>query len=121
MKSVALLLTALLGLAAVQPAGASGYDLKSYRELTKAESPEMAAYLTGVGTGLFWANAALQARNQQPLFCMPEKLAVDPNLIKSLLDQQIKNPGSGKPYADDKQIEIILLVSFMSRFPCGEA
>jgi len=62
------------------------------------------------------ATAELQGR--KPLFCIPRKLSLDEGVIHSLLDQEIRNPASGKQYTPDSDIELILVSAFISRFPC---
>ena len=119
-------LAALFAFFAISGQAHAGYDLKTYREfeekfreIGQAEYSQVRFYVTGLGNGLFWANTALQAREQPPLFCLPPKLSLDGPMIKSLLDQEIANPASGNPYPDDKPIEIIMLKSLMARFPCA--
>jgi hypothetical protein len=100
----------------------AGYSLDKYREYTTSKSPQkellMDTYITGVGTGIFWSNAVLEAQGKQPLFCMPAKLALSPELIKQLLSRQIETHDGGPPYTGDKDVEIIVLSSFIQTFPC---
>lgn len=99
-------------------------NVASYREFQKdpVVKEQMGDYVIGVGRGVFWANALLRYRGQQPLFCMPEKLALDGPLIESLLEQEIRKPASGVPYKEDASIEPIILRALEVRFPCpGES
>jgi len=80
--------------------------LKAYLDLR--ESPQvrekLRTYFTGVGRGIFWSNAVLNARGAQPLFCMPDKLALDEGIIQSVLDQEIRAPSEGSPYTGDTPV-----------------
>ena len=102
---------------------AADFDLRSYKELSESEpvKEKLSDYVAGLGRGVVWTNIAFQVAGQNPLFCMPEKLAADQGLIESLLSQEIRNPASGKPYADDTPIELIMIRAFVSRFPCEPA
>ena len=90
--------------------------LSKYPEFKKL--PQFNEYIAGVGHGVFWANIMMQTQNVPPLFCMPGKLAPDDGLIYSLLDQEIRSPVTGIRYKPDTPIELILVRSFVARFPC---
>jgi hypothetical protein len=95
--------------------------LKEYLELR--EVPQVAerlrGYFTGVGRGIFWSNVEIATRGMQPLFCMPENLALDEGIIQSLLDQEIRSPTRGRRYSNETSVELILINAFIGRFPCG--
>ena len=104
------------------PSGAHAeITLKSYNEYKKSEATKdrINEYLIGVGKGIFWANAGLEFRANQKLFCMPPKLAPDGGLILSLLEQEIRTPGDGDTYKEDTPVELILVRAFETRFPCS--
>jgi hypothetical protein len=103
-------------------AAQADFDLQTYTDLKQHDDTKdrVNSYMTGVGRGIFWANTAIGANGGQELFCMPPKLALDEGLIQSLLDQEIRSPVSGKPYADDTLVEFIMLRAFESRFPCND-
>jgi len=77
------------------------------------------AYVMGLGQGVFSTSVAFGAERQSKLFCLPPKLAITNNLVKSLLDQEIDKPVDGRPYAQETPIELIMVKSFIGRFPCG--
>lgn len=76
------------------------------------------AYLTGVGRGIFWTNVLLGVKNKLQLFCMPKKLSLDKGIILSVIDQEIRNPTSGKAYDEGDPIEMIAVYAFINKFPC---
>jgi hypothetical protein len=76
------------------------------------------SYVTGVGRGMFWLNAAAGMYHKISLFCVPPKVALDEAIIHSLLEQEIHAPAGGKSYEPDVKIELILYNAFVSRFPC---
>ena len=77
-------------------------------------------YITGVGRGIFWVNSYLQEYGAGEIFCPPPKLHLDAEIIASLLDQEIREPPSGKQWEADTPIEMIMVVAFLDRFPCNK-
>jgi len=96
------------------------FPLSAYQKFE--QQPQVAEkldnYVIGLGRGVFWANEKLEVLGQKPLFCMPNELHLDEGLIKSLLDQEIRDPLDGKPYKASDYIEVIMLNAFQHRFPC---
>lgn len=90
--------------------------LSQYEEFKKL--PPFKDYVAGVGRGIFWANIVMKTEGGPSLFCMPNKLALDEGLIYSLLDQEIRSPSSGSRYELTTPLELILVRSFIARFPC---
>ena len=113
--------SAALALAIWSTPASAGFTLKDYQELRELEGSKqtVADYLSGLGNGIFWANVATEVRTGTKLFCMPDKLAISHGLTESLLDQEILKPVGDKPYKDDTPIELILVKSFVARFPCN--
>ena len=107
----------LLGMTCVSSVAFADVPLSLYFEFKKSQ-PSFTDYLTGIGRGVFWANTVLKANNQTPLFCMPNKLALDQGIILSLIDQEVRNPSSGQQWTEDTSIELIMVVAFQKRFPC---
>ena len=92
------------------------FPLSTYAELKNND--KFKGYVTGVGRGIFWANVVMEAQGRSPLFCMPNKLALDEGLILSLLDQEIRSSSVDSDYKADTSIELILTNAFIKRFPC---
>lgn len=90
--------------------------LKLY-ETTK-DVKEMQTYLTGVGKGYFWANVHLIVRQLPPLYCPPEKLAVNARNYVEILDDYLSKPGMKSNLASDRNVEEILLYALQEVFPC---
>lgn len=88
-----------------------------YLEFKKSQ-PSFTDYLVGIGRGVFWSNTMLEVNNQKPFFCMPNKLALDQGIVLSLIDQEVRNPSSGKQWKEDTPIELIMVVAFQKKFPC---
>jgi hypothetical protein len=91
--------------------------LERYNDF-KNNVPQFKDYLVGVGRGIFWANAVLRATGRPRLFCMPENLKLDEGIILSLVDQEIRDPSSGKSWGSDAPVEMIMAFAFKNRFPC---
>ena len=88
-----------------------------YLDYVKSQ-PAFTDYLVGIGRGVFWTNTVLEISNQKPLFCMPNNLALDRGIVLSLIDQEVRNPSSRKPWKEDTPIELIMVVAFQKKFPC---
>ena len=112
-------LTALISMSAIySPTAYAEVPLSKYTEFRNSV-PQFTDYLVGVGRGIFWANVLLGIHGKPRLFCMPQKLALDEGIILSLIDQEIRSPSSGKPYANDASVEMVMVFAFVRRFPCN--
>lgn len=88
-----------------------------YHEFIKTQ-PTFTNYLVGIGRGIFWANTSLKTNNQKPLFCMPDNLALDKEIILTLIDKEIRSPSSVSYWKDDTPVEFIMVIAFQKKFPC---
>lgn len=114
----ALVPAAACGLCITYPfSAAADISLRQYSEFRKNVS-QFKDYLVGVGRGVFWANVILETNGKPKLFCMPRKLALDEEIILSMLEQEIRSPSGGKPYSEDAPVEMVMTFSFAHRFPC---
>lgn len=84
----------------------------------KGSTPEFEDYLIGLGRGIFWSNTVLVVQGSDPLFCMPNKLALDKGIILSVIDQEIRKFSPSKIYLESTPIELIAVRGFMASFPC---
>jgi len=121
MKIAVSIATSILALVVSYPA--SGIDLKDYRELRNFDAGRWETYLFGVANGYFWANGAQVYKELPPIYCQPNNLAVSSKMAVSLFDLeletgQVLSTGDVKPYADDTQVEMIMLKALSNRFPC---
>lgn len=80
--------------------------------------PGFKDYVVGLGRGVFWANVSLDAAGRDKLFCLPPKMNLDEGIILSILDQEIRQPSSGKAWESTTPIELIMVVAFTRRFAC---
>ena len=94
------------------------FPVGRYAEFLKV--PSFKDYLVGVGRGVFWSNVMLKVRSEKPFFCMPSRLALDEGIILSLINQEITKPSSGKPWKADTSVEMVMVVAFMTKFPCDK-
>jgi hypothetical protein len=64
--------------------------------------------------GLGWANAALKDKKSEPLYCVPDKLALTGHQLIDILKRHVsEKPSDGSlPYA------LVLLSSLREAFPC---
>jgi hypothetical protein len=102
-------------------AGATGMPaqaqltVKAYDGIKKDEIVKV--HINGVGRGYAWANAQLILANQQPLYCQPDKLALDIANYIGIIDREIKD--TENKYTLDTPVELILLRGLQKTFPCG--
>jgi len=118
MKKLILVVALLLSASAAD----AEYNIKDYKKYTQdPETKELLSnYITGMGRGYFWVNALLGTKGIKELFCIPEGLILDKEVISSLLAQEIREPINGNVYREDDPIELILLNSLIYRFPCAQ-
>jgi hypothetical protein len=70
------------------------------------------------GEAFSWANTFLEAKNQTPLFCPPQKLALNPgNYFRFLTDAIARDPSLNND--DDRVYPFHLLMELKRVFPCG--
>jgi hypothetical protein len=75
-------------------------------------------YIKGVGTGFSWANAVLEGRGQQPLYCPPSKLEVTAENYLDILRLYIEKKRSRLEKVPNAVIEPLLLYGLIETFSC---
>jgi len=73
-------------------------------------------YLDGVREGIMELNVVLEEKRQQPLFCLPEKLALTVGQAEDIMMRQaekISDPGQ-------LPIGLLLAQGLQNTFPCDE-
>jgi hypothetical protein len=113
---------------AASPLANAEYTVEQYRIVWEEESTrdELKTYVLGLGRGISWANAVLEAREGPVLFCLPSERTPSGEDFVSLLDRELKYAKRGVPYDGTKgrtysattPIEIILVNALMSSYPC---
>lgn len=78
-------------------------------------------YIGGMAEGLEWANAELETKGRQPLFCTPDKLPMTRGGYVAILDNYLQRPDvkrktEGKP--ELSYVGIFLLSALCDTFPC---
>jgi hypothetical protein len=71
-------------------------------------------YLTGVGEGLLWANAQLNAQKAAPFFCDADDVSLTTADFLAILDTEVKAAYVQAEYP----VELLLLQGLQARFPC---
>jgi hypothetical protein len=70
--------------------------------------------ISGMATGLLWANAELHQRGQRELYCQPEKLKLTTGQIIDMMRRTTKDiPKSG-----DLPLGFVVLGALQRTFPC---
>jgi hypothetical protein len=89
---------------------------KDYKAANNDEKAFYLLYLDGVREGIIQLNVVLQAKRQQPLFCLPEKLALTVGQAEDVMMRQAQK------VADPDQLPIGLLLAegLKDTFPCDE-
>jgi hypothetical protein len=95
--------------------------LSNYDAARKAQ--DFKGYIHGVGVGFFWANSELTVNKHAPLYCQPEKLALNGDNYVEMLDAAVKDyralVAEGKTQLPpDPYIELLLLKQLERVFPC---
>ena len=81
-----------------------------------ANKDEKAFYLDGVREGIIELNVVLEEKRQQPLFCLPDKLALTVGQAEDIMMRQAEK------ITDPDQLPIGLLLAqgLQNTFPCDE-
>jgi len=98
-------------------------DVKLYLQMlsrTGEDSLVAEAYVTGAELALEAANAELRARHQPPLFCTPEKLALNANNYRSIIEAQTRKASKivSAGQAEAFPVYIVLMRGLIDTFPC---
>jgi|CXWL01.1.fsa_nt_gi hypothetical protein len=94
----------------------AGPTLKDYEELK--ENKYFLAHLHGIGVGYSWANTYLSAiRKSPPLYCEPEKVALNADNYFQILDEYIKKQGG--ILQQSTSISMLLLYALREALPCN--
>jgi hypothetical protein len=82
--------------------------------LFRSDEPTTRAFLEGMGQGFDWANTALRASGQRPLFCEPQSIVLTVEQRVDILERYYKrNRETGT-----KPLGLTLLKSLKEAFPC---
>jgi hypothetical protein len=89
---------------------------KDYKAATSDEKAFYLLYLDGVREGITELNVVLEEKRQQPLFCLPEKLALTVGQAEDIMMRQAEK------ITDPEQLPIGLLLAqgLQNTFPCDE-
>jgi Ssp1 endopeptidase immunity protein Rap1a len=89
---------------------------KDYKAATSDEKAFYYLYLDGVREGVIELNVVLEEKRQQPLFCLPEKLALTVGQAEDIMTRQAEK------ITDPDQLPIGLLLAqgLQNTFPCDE-
>src|SRR5215469_13927220 len=108
-------LIALILFSITSSANAMTVIFKDYKAANNDEKAFYLLYLDGVREGIIELNVVLQAKGQQPLFCLPEKLELTVGQAEDIMMRQAEK------VADPDQLPIGLLLAqgLQNTFPCG--
>ena len=89
---------------------------KDFKAATSDEKAFYYLYLDGVREGITELNVVLEEKKQQPLFCLPEKLALTVGQAEDIMMRQAEK------ITDPDQLPIGLLLAqgLQTTFPCEE-
>lgn len=118
MKTFAIPMACIIALSWCAPASAT-MTLKAFRKLDQGETKRITeVYVTGIGRGIALEDGVLIRQGKNHLFCVPQNLTMDSEIILSVLDQEIRSPDRDTSYKDDDLVEIIMLFALINHFPC---
>ena len=89
---------------------------KDYKAANNDEKAFYLLYLDGVREGIIELNVVLDEKRQQPLFCLPDKLALTVGQAEDIVMRQAEK------ITDPDQLPIGLLLAqgLQNKFPCDE-
>jgi hypothetical protein len=84
----------------------------------------MIVYITGMAEAFDWANAYLLMNSRTPLYCPPERLHFNAQLLTGIIDDEIANERVSKgrigPLTDDDKLEPLFMYGLIHTFPCNK-
>lgn len=88
--------------------------------VTLSKSEVLRIVLSNVYHAFDWANAVNEGEGLRPLFCPPEDLSVEDELVIRMIEDELQNPSAYglSFYPSDTPIELILLHGAKNMFPC---
>jgi hypothetical protein len=110
------MLIALMLVSLTSSANAMTVIFKDYKAATSDEKAFYYLYLDGVREGIIELNVVLEEKRQQPLFCLPEKLALTVRQLEDIMVRQAEkmtNP-------DQLPVGLLLAQGLRNTFPCDE-
>src|SRR5262249_54130560 len=110
------MLIALMLVSLTSSANAMTVIFKDFKVATSDEKAFYYLYLDGVREGITELNVVLEEKKQQPLFCLPEKLALTVRQLEDIMVRQAEkmtNP-------DQLPIGLLLAQGLRNTFPCDE-
>ena len=98
-------------------------NVKAYKEKMATPNGKIVAtaYIQGLGDGIAWANT-IATKNNAPLYCQPEGLAINVENYIDILDRHIQAALKSLPAAkvDELWIGLQLLDGLRETFPCSK-
>jgi hypothetical protein len=99
--------------------GMIGFASKVYAKVTveqwQKDKNEFFMHLTGIATGLSWANTALESNNQTRLYCPPATISLNFLNDIDILENIIRN----RRFPPDTPIGMVLLLGYQDTLPCS--
>jgi hypothetical protein len=89
--------------------------LSDYQRLRNSEPFKL--YISGVGSGLAWANFYLRQEHRDSLYCQPPDLVLQQANYLQILDSAVEHVPAGTP--PETRLENLLLSSLVTMFPCN--
>lgn len=86
------------------------------RHTEKGVNDLLDVYIAGAVSAYGLANSQLQIANRPPLYCQPEKLALNPSNVRAMLDDD-KSPLVAK-FQDDFTLGMAVFYVLHDAFPC---
>jgi hypothetical protein len=76
-------------------------------------------YVTTFTSGIEWTNSYLEhAKNNRPIFCIPEKLGLNTDNVIKILDDEIARFSDTPDLINKQNIELLLVEGYVRTFPC---
>ena len=110
------MLIALMLVSLTSSTNALAVIFKDYKAVTSDKKAFYYLYLDGVREGIIELNVVLEEKRQQPLFCLPDKLALTLGQAEDIMMRQAEK------ITDPDQLPIGLLLAqgLQNTFPCDE-
>ena len=89
-------------------------DSQTFIAKVDAGNTVMLLVLDAFAYGMSWSNGAVVAKNQKPLFCLPEKLGMTPEKNLEILRRYV----ASHPEMAGERFSLTMLKAYEATFPC---
>ena len=75
-------------------------------------------YISGIGSGMMWSNIELESRGEKPLYCQPEKIALNTGNYIRIINDELAKDELTEAEKELSSVAKYIMKGLISTFPC---